>query len=119
MVLTAPSGTIPIIVSAGHASFSCIKREKKGSTIQYNNNNNPNNFHSPFHLGHQATANYGNFSTGYRKCGTHARVFSQTLAHGNSKNGIRQRHTKKVRREACMSMERSTAGTKERSPDGL
>ena len=28
---------------------------------------------------------------GYRKWGTHARVFSQTLAHGNSKNEIRQR----------------------------
>ena len=26
----------------------------------------------------------------YRKRGTHARVFSQTLAHGNSKNEIRQ-----------------------------
>ena len=23
---------------------------------------------------------------GYKKCGTHARVFSQTLKHGNSKN---------------------------------
>ena len=28
---------------------------------------------------------------GYRKWVTHARVFSQTLAHGNSKNEIRQR----------------------------
>ena len=27
---------------------------------------------------------------GYRKRGTHARVFSQTLAHGNRKNEIRQ-----------------------------
>ena len=27
---------------------------------------------------------------GYRKCGNHARLFSQTLAHGNSKNEIRQ-----------------------------
>ena len=27
-----------------------------------------------------------------RKCGTHARVFSQTLLHGNSKNEIRQRN---------------------------
>ena len=35
--------------------------EKKGSTIQY----------------------------GYRNWGTHARVFSKTLAHGNSKNEIR------------------------------
>ena len=28
---------------------------------------------------------------GNRKCRTHARVFSTTLAHGNSKNEIRQR----------------------------
>ena len=27
---------------------------------------------------------------GYRKCGTHARVFHRTLAHGNSKIEIRQ-----------------------------
>ena len=27
---------------------------------------------------------------GYRKCGTRARVFSQTLAHGNSKIEIRR-----------------------------
>ena len=36
---------------------------------------------------------------GNRKCGTHARVVSQTVEHGNSKNEIRQRK-KKVRREA-------------------
>ena len=29
---------------------------------------------------------------GYRKRGTHARVVSQTLPHGNSKNEIRQRN---------------------------
>ena len=34
---------------------------------------------------------------GYRKWGTRARVFSQTLAHGNSKNEIRQRN--KIRKE--------------------
>ena len=34
---------------------------------------------------------------GYRKWRTHARVFSQTLAHGNSKNEIRQR--KRIRQE--------------------
>ena len=39
----------------------CLHRAKKEGTIQY----------------------------GYRKWGTHARVFSQTLAHGNSKNEIR------------------------------
>ena len=38
---------------------------------------------------------------GYRKCGTHARVLSQTLLHGNNKNEIRQRnHKKKMRSEA-------------------
>ena len=42
--------------------YSLHQREKWGSTIQY----------------------------GYRKLGTHARVFSQTLMHGNSKNEIRQ-----------------------------
>ena len=44
------------------------KRPRKGSSIQY----------------------------GYRKCGTRARVFSQTFAHGNSKNKIRQRHRGKM-----------------------
>ena len=34
---------------------------------------------------------------GYRKSGTHALVFSQTIAHGKSKNGRRQRNR---RREA-------------------
>ena len=34
----------------------------------------------------EGTIQYGN-----RTWGTHARVFSQTLAHGNSKNEIRQR----------------------------
>ena len=62
MVLTATSGTKPIIVSAGHVQLLVHQREKKGSTVQY----------------------------GYRKWGTHARVFSQTLAHGNSKTEIRQ-----------------------------
>ena len=32
----------------------------------------------------------GTIQYGYRKRGTHARVFSQTLAHWNSKNEIRQ-----------------------------
>ena len=48
---------------------------------------------------------------GYMKCGTHARVFSQTLAHWNSKNEVRQK--KKVRKERGASMEiKSVAGTK-------
>ena len=61
-VLKATSGTKPIIVSAGHVYILLHQREKRGSTIQY----------------------------GYRKRGTHARVFSKTLTHGNSKNDIRQ-----------------------------
>ena len=60
--LTATSGTKSIIESAGHVYILFHQREKSGSTIQY----------------------------GYRKQGTHARVFSQTLTHGNSKNEIRQ-----------------------------
>ena len=60
--LTATSGTKPIIVSAGHVYTLLHQREKRESTIQYGN----------------------------RKRGTHARVFSQTLTHGNSKNEIRQ-----------------------------
>ena len=60
---TATWGTKPIIMSAGHVYILLHRREKWGSTIQY----------------------------GYRKRGTHARVFSQTLTHGNSKNEIRQR----------------------------
>ena len=42
--------------------YSLAPKRERGSTIQY----------------------------GYRKRGTHARVFSQTLTHGNSKNEIRQ-----------------------------
>ena len=53
---------MPIIVSAGHVLFLLHQGEKKGSTIQY----------------------------GFRKWGTHARVFAQTLSHGNSKNEIRR-----------------------------
>ena len=40
------------------------------------------------HCFHRAK-NEGTIKYGYRKLGTHARVFSQTLAHGNSKNEIR------------------------------
>ena len=32
---------------------------------------------------------------GYRKCGTHARVFSKTLVHWNTKNEIKQRNGRK------------------------
>ena len=55
---------------------------------------------------------------GYRTWGTHARVFSETLAHGNSKNEIRQ-ETDGDGKKRGVSMERSKAGTNKRSPDGL
>ena len=46
---------------------------------------------------------------GYRECGTHARVFTQTLAHGN-KNEIRKETEEREKRE--VGMERNKAGTK-------
>ena len=36
---------------------------------------------------------------GYRKCGTHARVFPQSFPHGNSKNKIRQMHRGRMSEE--------------------
>ena len=63
----------------------------------------------------------GTIQYGYKTWGTHARVFSQTLAHGNSTNEIRQRD--RIRdadgKKRGVSMERSKAGTNKRSPDGL
>ena len=48
---------------------------------------------------------------------THARVFSQTLSHMNSKNQIKRNGR---RLEKDVSMDKSKAGTKEKeSPDGL
>ena len=41
----------------------------------------------------------GTIQYGYRTWGTHARVFSQTLAHGNSKNEIRQRNRRRHKEE--------------------
>ena len=70
--LTATSGTKPIIVFTGHVYILLHQLEKRGSSIQY----------------------------GYRKRGTHARLFSLTPTHGNSKNEIRTiKQTKTVRRE--------------------
>ena len=43
----------------------------------------------------------GAIQYGYRKCGTNARVFSQTLAHGNSRNEIRNRYRGRIREEKC------------------
>ena len=56
-----------------HCALVIAMSEKKASPIQY----------------------------GYRKCGTHARMFSQPLLRGNSKNEIRQRtKKKKIKNEA-------------------
>ena len=43
---------------------------------------------------------------GHRKWGTHARVFSQTLVHGNSKNEI-DKETDEEGKKRAISMERS------------
>ena len=61
----------------------------------------------------------GTIQYGYRTWGTHERVFSQTLAHGNSKNEISQKETDEDGKKRGVSMERSKAGTNKRSPDGL
>ena len=52
---------------------------------------------------------------GYRKCGTHARVFSQTLAHGNSKNDT-DIETEEEGKKRRLNMERSTAIRKKDVP---
>ena len=50
---------------------------------------------------------------GYRKYGTHARVFCRTLAHGNGKIELRQLKIKgKKAKKKGMNVERSTVGTK-------
>ena len=59
----------------------------------------------------------GTIQYGYRTWGTHARVFTQTLAHGNSKNEIRQTTDEDTQKRG-VSMGKSTAGTNKRSPDG-
>ena len=48
----------------------------------------------------------GNIQYGYIKRGTHARVFSQTLVHGISKNEIRERKDKEFKKRG-VSEERS------------
>ena len=53
----------------------------------------------------------------YWKYGTHARVFSQTLAHGYNKNEIRQRHEEDGKKWRVDMKNRS--GTKNISHDGL
>ena len=51
------------------------------------------------------------------KCVTHARAFSRTLAHGNSKNEPKKAENE--RKKKRVNVERSTAATTKRSPDGL
>ena len=60
-----------------------------------------------------ASRKKGTIQYGYRKLGTNAEVFSQTLAHGNRKNEIRQRQTKNSRREAWVWKEVKRALKKE------
>ena len=60
----------------------------------------------------------GTIQYGYKKWGTRARVFSQTLAHGNSTNE-KDKETDEEGKKRGESMERSKAGTKEISPDSL
>ena len=50
---------------------------------------------------------------GYRKLGTHSRVFSQILEHGNSKNEIRLKKTYEGEKRG-VSMERSKADKKKK-----
>ena len=45
------------------------------------------------HCFHIAKKKVNTIQYGYSERGTHARVFSQTLAHGNSKNEIRKRNS--------------------------
>ena len=47
---------------------------------------------------------------GYRKCGTHARVLSETLAHGNNKNDDKDKEEEGKKRS--VNIERSTGGKK-------
>ena len=55
----------------------------------------------------------------YRKCGTLARVFSQTVEHANSKKEIRQRSARE-RKKRAVSMEKvKRARKKEKAPNGL
>ena len=68
-------------------------------------------------LFHQSEKCGSTIQYGYSKWGTQARVFSQALAQGNSKNEKTQ--TDEEGKKRGVSIERSKAITKERSPDGL
>ena len=56
---------------------------------------------------------------GYRKCGTHARVFSQTLEHGDSKNDIRQRKKKECEKRVTSMDKADTEIGHKKNSDGL
>ena len=51
---------------------------------------------------------------GSKKCGTHARVFSQTLEHGNSKH---ETNGTKEGKKTEVSMDKSKEVTKRKSPN--
>ena len=78
------------MIGEASAKAKTISRRKKSKTIQYGNT----------------------------KLETHARLFSQTLAHGKSKNEIRQKKTEEERKRGA-SMERNRVGTKKGSPGGI
>ena len=61
---------------------------------------------------------YSTIQYGYRKCGTHAPVFSRTLTNGNSKIEIRQRN-KERRRVEKSEMKLRRMGTKEKESLGI
>ena len=58
--------------------------------------------------------NEGTIQYGYRKKGTHARVFLETLAHGNRKNELRERIDEDGKKKSG-----SVKKSKGRNPDGL
>ena len=53
----------------------------------------------------------------HMKLGTHARVFPQTVALGNSKQWNNTKETEEEGKKRCVSVERRKAGSKIRSPD--
>ena len=55
----------------------------------------------------------------YRKCETRARVFSQTLAHGNTKNEIRQTNKGSGEEEKSDRIWKDVELTRKKNPDGL
>ena len=62
------------------------------------------------------TASRPTIKYGYNKCGIRARVFSQTLKHGNNKNEIRQRNRR--RQEERREFGNTKSGPKKKKSDG-